>query len=60
MSKKVQILMFYISLILIAIALGWNFSDKDVQMEHSLAGAAIALGISMILWQKYGKKMSYQ
>ena len=56
--NKIQILLFYIALIILSIGVAWRFSNNEDKMGNSLGLASIALGISALLWQNYGRHMS--
>jgi hypothetical protein len=57
MNKKIQILLFYIFLILLFMGISFVFSKEDDKMINCLGSAIIAIGISILLWQNYGRNM---
>lgn len=59
MYTKFQILLFYIVLILIFMGIAWKTSYDSDKVVNSLASATIAIGLSTLLWQKYGRGMAY-
>lgn len=60
MNKKLQILVFYLSLIVIFSLVTMKFSSEDNKMINSLGVATIILGISILMWQNYGRLMVHK
>ena len=59
MQKKLQILLFYILLILLFIGVAWKVSADDSKMVNCLSAASVAVGLSSLMWQNYGRYKAY-
>jgi hypothetical protein len=59
MHKKNQILMFYLLLVILFFGVAYKFSKPENKMINAIASVTIAVGISALLWQNYGRYMAY-
>jgi hypothetical protein len=54
-SKKEQIMLFYVILVLIFMIVAWHGSSEDNKVVNSLGAGSVAVGVSFLLWQNYGR-----
>lgn len=56
MNKKLQILLFYLVLVIVFALLAWKVSKNEDQMGNSIGAMVLAVGLSALLWQNIGRK----
>jgi len=56
-STKLNILLFYVFLLLVITGITWASSRDEDKMINTLGAAVVVVGICILLWQNKGQKM---